>query len=146
MATGTSVDGAYGIGFTSASDEELAAFATRMWIATHAPAHRRWFFTMLDVPAVTASAERNWYTDDAVPTAEAQAQWLEEWDFPEDDRWGSTHGTPAPAVVGTTRCSRRWMGTSVRRAPRQSGTSSSTAWASPPSHPSGMTRTHPSNP
>ena len=77
MATGTSVDGAYGIDFTSASDEELAAFATRMWIATHAPAHRRWFYTMLDVPAVTASAERNWYTDDAMGVG-----------LPEDDSMG----------------------------------------------------------
>ena len=69
MATGTSVDGAL------VRDEELAA---SMWIATHAPAHRRWFYTLLDVPAVTASAERNWYTLDAE----------EEWDFPEDDSMG----------------------------------------------------------
>ena len=51
--------------FASMCDAELEAFATRMWIATHAPAHRRWFYTLLDVPAVTASAERNWYTADA---------------------------------------------------------------------------------
>ena len=48
-----------------------------MWIATHAPAHRRWFYTA-GCASGDSIAERNWYTHDA----------RSQWDFPEDDSMG----------------------------------------------------------